>query len=65
MAYNEEDTRLHLITPRFAAYWLTRPRITIEYRITPGQNVFQGGSHRTESDALLSVLLDTAFRGEP
>jgi type I restriction enzyme R subunit len=46
MHYNEEDTKLHLITPALARAGWSGPRITMEYRITAGQNVLQGDSHR-------------------
>ncbi len=46
MPYNEEDTKLHLITPALVRAGWTGPRITMEYRITAGQNVLQGDSHR-------------------
>jgi type I site-specific restriction endonuclease len=44
MPYNEEDTKLHLITPTLARAGWTGDRITMEYRITAGQNVLHGDS---------------------
>lgn len=46
MPYNEEDTKLHLITPALGRAGWTGPRITMEYPITAGQNVLHGDSHR-------------------
>ncbi len=46
MPYNEEDTKLHLITPALLRAGWTGPRITMEYFITAGQNVLQGNGHR-------------------
>lgn len=46
MSYNEEDTKLHLITPALIAAGWTGPRITMEYQITAGQNVLEGEGHR-------------------
>jgi len=46
MPYNEEDTKLHLITPALVSAGWTGPRITMEYGITAGQIVLQGDDHR-------------------
>ena len=46
MPYNEEDTKLHLITPALQQEGWTGPRITMEYPITAGQIVLQGDSHQ-------------------
>jgi type I restriction enzyme R subunit len=46
MPYNEEDTKLHLITPALARAGWTGLRITMEYPITAGQIVLQGDDHK-------------------
>ena len=45
MAYNEEDTKLHLITPALLRAGWTGVRITMEYPITAGQIVLRGDDH--------------------
>ena len=46
MPYNEEDTKLHCITPALLAAGWSGPRITMEYPITAGQILLHGDSHR-------------------
>jgi type I restriction enzyme R subunit len=46
MAYNEEDTKLHFITPALQAKGWIGTRITMEYPITAGQIVLQGDIHQ-------------------
>ena len=46
MTYNEEDTKLHLITPTLQKVGWVGPRITMEYPITAGQIVLQGDGHQ-------------------
>ena len=46
MAYNEEDTKLHLITPALQKMGWIGPKITMEYPITAGQIVLQGDGHQ-------------------
>jgi type I restriction enzyme R subunit len=46
MTYNEEDTKLHLITPALQKVGWIGPRITMEYPITAGQIVLQGDGHQ-------------------
>jgi type I restriction enzyme, R subunit len=46
MPYNEEDTKLHLITPALQKVGWTGQRITMEYPITAGQIVLHGDSHK-------------------
>ena len=46
MPYNEEGTKLHLITPALLRAGRSGPRITMEYQITAGHNVLHGDSHR-------------------
>lgn len=45
MSYNEEDTKLHLITPALKNAGWTGVRITMEYPITAGQIVLRGDGH--------------------
>jgi len=45
MPYNEEDTKLHLITPALQRAGWTGARITMEYPITAGQVVLRGYGH--------------------
>ena len=42
MSYNEEDTKLHLITPSLQAAGWSGQHLTMEYPITAGQIVLQG-----------------------
>ncbi len=46
MSYNEEDTKLHLITPALERAGWKGVRITMEFPITAGQIVLQGDGHR-------------------
>jgi len=46
MGYNEEDTKLHLITPALQSAGWNGTRITMEYPITAGQIVLQGDGHQ-------------------
>ena len=46
MTYNEEDTKLHCITPALQSKNWTGPRITMEYPISAGQIVLQGDGHQ-------------------
>ena len=46
MSYNEEDTKLHLITPALTDAGWKGSRITMEYPITAGQIVLQGDGHK-------------------
>ncbi|HML39859.1 MAG TPA: DEAD/DEAH box helicase family protein [Bellilinea sp.] len=46
MTYNEEDTKLHCITPVLQSQGWVGPRITMEYPISAGQIVLQGDSHQ-------------------
>lgn len=46
MAYNEEDTKLHYITPSLQAAGWVGSRITMEYPISAGQIVLQGDGHK-------------------
>lgn len=46
MTYNEEDTKLHCITPALQSQGWVGPRITMEYPISAGQIVLQGDSHQ-------------------
>jgi type I restriction enzyme, R subunit len=46
MAYNEEDIKLHYITPALQSKDWTGVRITMEYPITAGQIVLQGDGHQ-------------------
>ena len=46
MPYNEEDTKLHLITPALTHAGWTGSRITMEYPITAGQIVLRGDGHQ-------------------
>lgn len=45
MPFNEEDTKLHLITPALMCAGWTGARITMEYPITAGQIVFRADHH--------------------
>ncbi len=45
MYYNEEDTKLHLITPSLMQAGWTGSRITMEYPITAGQIVLRADGH--------------------
>ena len=46
MTYNEEDTKLHLITPSLQSSGWIGPKITMEYPISAGQIVLQGDGHQ-------------------
>jgi type I restriction enzyme, R subunit len=46
MPYNEEDTKLHLITPSLQSSGWLGSRITMEYPITAGQIILQGDGHQ-------------------
>ena len=46
MTYNEEDTKLHCITPALQSKNWTGTRITMEYPISAGQIVLQGDGHQ-------------------
>ncbi len=57
MAYNEEDTKLHCITPALQANGWTGARITMEYPINPGQVVLQGDGHQRVQPQKADYLL--------
>jgi DNA-binding XRE family transcriptional regulator len=57
MSYNEEDTKLHLITPALQAKEWRGARITMEYAITAGQIVLSGDSHEQLSPTYTDYLL--------
>lgn len=46
MTYNEEDTKLHCITPALQSKEWVGQRITMEYPISAGQIVLQGDGHQ-------------------
>lgn len=57
MPYNEEDTKLHLITPALQAQQWCSARITMEYPITAGQIILHGDSHEQLSPTRADYLL--------
>lgn len=57
MPYNEEDTKLHLITPAVKAAGWQGSRITMEYPITAGQIVLRGDSHQKLNPTYADYLL--------
>jgi len=57
MPYNEEDTKLHCITPALLAAGWSGPRITMEYPITAGQILLHGDSHRQLAPKKADYLL--------
>ena len=57
MPFNEEDTKLHLITPVLQKAGWAGPRITMEYPITAGQIVLHGDSHKKLNPLKADYLL--------
>lgn len=57
MPYNEEDTKLHLITPALQKAGWTGSRISMEYSITAGQIVLHGDGHRKLNPVKADYLL--------
>jgi type I restriction enzyme R subunit len=57
MSYNEEDTKLHLITPALQTAGWRGQHLTMEYPITAGQIVLQGDSHRQLTPSYADYLL--------
>ncbi len=57
MSYNEEDTKLHLITPALQAAGWRGQQLTMEYPITAGQIVLQGDGHRQLAPSYADYLL--------
>ncbi len=57
MPYNEEDTKLHLITPALQAKEWRGVRMTMEYPITAGQIILRGDSHEQLSPTRADYLL--------
>jgi type I restriction enzyme R subunit len=57
MSYNEEDTKLHLITPALQQSGWTGPRITMEYPITAGQILLHGDGHKKLNPLKADYLL--------
>lgn len=57
MSYNEEDTKLHLITPALTRAGWTGTHITMEYSITAGQIVLRGDGHTQLSPKKADYLL--------
>ena len=62
--YNEEDTKLHLITPALARAGWTELHVTMGYPITAGHILLRGEGHRqlppkkADYPALRRVLSD-------
>lgn len=57
MSYNEEDTKLHLITPALQAAGWRGHHLTMEFPITAGQIVLHGDSHRQLAPNYADYLL--------
>lgn len=57
MSYNEEDTKLHLITPALQAAGWQGNHLTMEFPITAGQILLQGDGHRQLSPSFADYLL--------
>ncbi len=57
MSYNEEDTKLQLITPKLQQAGWRGSKITMEYPITAGQIVLQGDGHQQLNPVFADYLL--------
>ena len=57
MSYNEEDTKLHLITPKLQESGWRGNKITMEYPITAGQIILQGDGHQQLTPLFADYLL--------
>jgi len=62
MPYNEEDTKLHFITPALTHAGWTGSRITMEYPITAGQIVLRGDGHQQLPPRKLTTCYATPTR---